>query len=92
MKNITFDEFYNTYGVKRNEIYPISMYENTMIDLDEEGLEELQDEDPKNIWTLTDTKEEGLVLQPGLMYKGDIIGYFICDKKWNKTDEVYSLK
>lgn len=91
MKQISFEDFYHNYNVKRNSIRGNSLYENTMIDFDEDGIEVVEENDPKNVWTLSEGKE-GFILNPGIMYKDNIIGYFICNKKWNKNDEVYILQ
>lgn len=92
MDTIQFGEFYEKFSVKRNPINQTSNFENTMIDFDESG-EELLDEVPQqNIWTVTSgSKGEGLVLNPGVLYKNDTIGFFICKKKWDIGEKNYIL-
>lgn len=89
MNEITFNEFYKKYGVKRNPIRSISNYENTMLDVDEEELDELEDIPYNTQWTLVEGKQ-GLILKPG-RDPANAIGFFICKEKWNK-EEGYILQ
>jgi hypothetical protein len=90
MNQISFDEFYDTYDVKRNPLSLEAMYNNTMIDFDDDGIDEIEEHDPKNVWTLRDYKE-GLILETGITYGSNIIGYFISGKKWVDMNLKYSL-
>lgn len=91
MDEISFDEFYSKYKVKRNPVRHISNYENTMLDVDEDELDELEDHPLDSQWTLLDNKES-LILKPGRICSSNSIGFFICKEKWNKNEEGYILK
>lgn len=88
-KSISFDEFYQKYGVRRNPILASSSYKNTLIEFDDLGEEIIEDEDPKNVWTLMqiDGIREALSLRPGIYYNKDVIGFFICKQKWTNEKE-----
>lgn len=91
MNQISFDEFYETYKVRRNPIQLMSQYNNTMLDSDEEELECIEEENPKNVWTLVENKEGNFILTPGIVYKHSVIGYFICNKVWDNNKENFIL-
>lgn len=91
MNTITFGEFYEKYKVKRNPIKQVSNYDNTMLDMDEDELDELEDVPLQNQWTLLDNKGE-LILSPNKICSSDTIGFFICKEKWSKNEESYILK
>lgn len=91
MNKISFDEFYEKYGVKRNPIHSISNYQNTMLDFDDEEVDYIEENNPNNIWTLTEDKS-GLTLNPGILYVNNVMGFFICKEKWNKNEEGYILQ
>lgn len=90
MNTISFDQFSNKYKVKRNPIRQISNYENTMLDVDEDEMDELEDHPIDSQWTLLDNNES-LILKPGRICSGNSIGFFICKEKWNKNEEGYIL-
>lgn len=91
MNKISFDDFYTKYKVRRNPVKQISNYENTMLDLDEDELDELEDVPLENQWTLLDNKGE-LILRPNRICSSNTIGFFICKEKWSKNDEGYILE
>lgn len=91
MDTISFEEFYTKYGVRRNPVESISNYDNTMLDSNEEELNIVEEEDPTKVWTLTSKKDEQFVLNPGLIYKRNVIGYFICNKEWEHNQKTYIL-
>jgi len=91
MNTISFDDFYSRYKVKRNPVKLISNYENTMLDMDEEELDELEDHPLESQWTLLDNKDN-LILKPGRICSGNSIGFFICKEKWSKNEEGYILQ
>lgn len=91
MEEIKFDDFYSVYGVKRNPVQSSSLYDNTMLDFDEEELEVIEETPMSNVWTLTERKE-GLSLMPGIEYGKGVMGFFICKEKWDKNQKGFILK
>lgn len=91
---LNFDEFYTQYGVKRNPLYTNSLYQNTMIEFDDNGEDLVLEEDQKNVWTLMEdnTKSgKGFFLSPGVTFTRQVIGFFICKIKW-KDEKGYILE
>lgn len=83
MNDISFDDFYRAYRLKRNPVSASSAYENTLIDFDDEGEEIVEEENPHNVWTLIQ-KDKDFILSPGITYTRDVIGFFTCKQKWTK--------
>ncbi len=83
--NITFNDFYKNFKLKKNPIESISPYENTMLDYGEKELDYLEDQDRNTIWSLLDDGKN-LIIAPGLQFK-NVIGYFITEKKWCTKDK-----
>ena len=84
---ISFEEFYEKYGVRRNPIIMSSAYQNTLVDYDEFGEDIIEDENPYNVWTLLEKgnrAERYFFLSPGITYTNEVIGFFICREKWQK--------
>lgn len=89
MEKITFDQFNETYEVRRNQIKQVSLYENHMFDQDEEECDYLENHDQNRIWTIL-VQKEGKVLSPGLHYH-DVLGYFICKNIWQPKQNNFIL-
>lgn len=89
---ITFEEFYERYSVRRNPLKECANFDNTMLDFDDEEIDLIEEQDLQKVWTLVDeNNKDGLVLKPGVLYKNNIIGYFICKNKWNMGEKNYIL-
>lgn len=91
MERISFDDFYSKYKIKRNPEEQTSMYCNTMINFDNDGLDIVERVDPKTVWTLSESKDTNFVLIPGILYKNSVIGYFVGSVKWDNVKENYEL-
>lgn len=91
MDKISFDEFYSTYGVRRNPIESICNYENTMLDSNDDEIDLIEEEEPTKVWTLTENKDIGFVLNPGIIYKKNVVGYFLCKNEWKNKQVSYIL-
>lgn len=91
MNNITFQEFSDIYLVRRNPIEQVSNYENTMLDSNADELDLIEEENPKKVWTLTDNKQGEFILNPGIIYKSNVIGYFLCKNEWEYKQKSYIL-
>lgn len=92
MKEITIADFSDKFKLKRNPIKQVSPFENQMLDFDEDELDYLEERDNEKIWSVREGGGNGLILTPGLHYGGGAIGFFICDKKWNKDQEEFLIK
>lgn len=90
MEKISFDKFYGDFSVRRNPVKDVSPYENTLLDLDEEELDIVDETDYKKIWTLVNS-DEGFKLVPGPEYR-DVIGFFVCNKEWKPGQQDYLLE
>lgn len=81
--DIDFDSFSKEYGVRRNPIRQLSPYENTMLDFDDDEIDYLEEQDTHTIWSLIEG--DRFTLKPGLYYR-NVIGYFVCGKKWENEN------
>jgi len=92
MNEINFHDFYGMFSVKRNPIQSCASYENTMLDFDDEETEIIEEEDSNKVWTLVEGKDGKFILNPGIMYTNNVMGFFICKEKWSKNQESYILQ
>lgn len=90
MEKIKINQFFDQFKVKRNPIESYSPFENRLLDMNEDELDYLEGLDSHNIWTLID-KENIMELIPGC-HSHDVMGYFICEKKWENANEKFYLQ